>query len=123
MAQTVFVVEDHEDMRLLYRRLLRRSGISMVGESATAEEALKEVPSLNPDLVVIDISLPGMDGIELVRRLREFDPVLCLLVATGHEVARYEAAAMAAGADGIVSKEETEELMAAIKQLLRDRRT
>lgn len=116
----IYLVEDHDDMRLILKKMIvkRLTGIEFVGESTTAEQALEEIPRLHPDLVLVDISLPGMDGIELIRRLKPRCKSLYMLVVTGHDVERYKQAAMEAGADGIVSKSDVEQLLEAIRELL-----
>jgi len=73
MATRVYLVEDHEDMRFILRRLINRKlpSVEIVGEVDRAERALAEIPVLRPEVVLIDISLPGMDGLEVCRKLRE----------------------------------------------------
>lgn len=114
----VFIVEDHEDMRLIYRRILGKSGMEVCGEVATAEEALQEIPRAKADLVLIDISLPGLDGIALTKRLRDDYPDLCLLICTGHDVSRYEESADRAGANAIISKEDTHTLLSIVRNFM-----
>jgi DNA-binding NarL/FixJ family response regulator len=120
MGVKTYLVEDHEDMRFLLKQMLKRKSPTMVilGESETAETALVEIPRFYPDLALIDISLPGMDGIELVRRLREILRALCILVITGHEVDLYRDQALAAGADGIASKADTNGILTNIERIL-----
>lgn len=109
----VFIVEDYESMRIILKRLLKKnfSSITSIGESETAEEALEEIPKFNPELVLVDISLPGMDGIELIRRVVKKCMTICVLVVTAHEVEFYKDKAIEAGAHGIVSKTDFEELI------------
>ena len=120
----VYVVEDNESMRIILKRLLRKNfpSITDIRESETAEEALEEIPLFNPDLVLVDISLPGMDGIELIRRLKPECQKLCILVVTAHEIELYKKAAFDAGSHGIVSKSDDEELLELIDMLLKKSR-
>lgn len=118
MKKKIFIVEDHEDMRFMYRSALQKIEIDVCGETAIAEEALEQIPAAQPDLVIIDISLPGMDGIELVRRLRKTFPTICLFVVTGHAVERYREAALGAGADLIMSKDDAVTLPEKLEELL-----
>jgi DNA-binding NarL/FixJ family response regulator len=120
MAYTLYIVEDHDDMRLLFKRMIRKKlpEIQIVGESTTGEHALEEIPAIHPDIVLIDISLPGMDGIELVRLLKPKCTNLSILVITGHDTDRYLQAATEAGAHGIVSKSEGLQLVEKIRELL-----
>jgi len=115
-----YVVEDHEDMRFLLLSLLERnfSNIEIVGESETAENALKEICRLHPTLILVDISLPGISGIEMIRRLRPLCRAVLILVVTGHEVDLYRAEALAAGADDIVSKRDLSSLIEKIRSLI-----
>lgn len=117
MGNRVFVVEDHEDMRLIYRRIFSKTGWEVCGEVAAGEQAIKQVPAAHPDFVLIDISLPGMDGIELARRLRTNDPHLCVMLCTGHDVSRFEQPAHEVGVDTIVSKEDMPALLTTLRDL------
>ncbi len=118
MTNRVFIVEDHEDMRVMYRRILGRSGMEVCGEAISGEDALHRIPAAKPNVVLIDISLPGMDGIELVRRLREERSKACLLICTGHEVAQYQRVAFDAGADAITSKDDSRILLRTLSSLM-----
>ena len=116
----VYMVEDDESMRFILKRLLRKnfSSITGIGESASAEQALRKIPLFAPDIVLADISLPGMDGLEMTRRLKPQWPDLCILVVTGHDIEPYKQAALAAGAYGIVSKMNDDELLRHVGDLL-----
>jgi DNA-binding NarL/FixJ family response regulator len=116
----VYIVEDDESMRIILKRLLRKnfSSITAIGESASAEEALREIPSFAPDIVLVDISLPGIDGIEMIQRLKPQCPDACVLVVTGHDIEPYQQTALKAGAHGIVSKMDDDELLRAVGDLL-----
>lgn len=116
----VYIVEDDESMRMILKRLLRKNfpSVTRVGESESAEKALENIDTFSPDLVLVDISLPGMDGIEFIRRLHNEQKKICILVVTGHEIELYEKQAYAAGAHGIVSKTDDKQLLETIKMLL-----
>lgn len=118
MPNRVFIVEDHEDMRVMYRRMLGRSGMEVCGEADSGEDALRRIPGTDANVILIDISLPGMDGIELVRRLREERSKACLMICTGHEVAQYQRIAFAAGADAITSKDDSRVLLRTLSSLM-----
>ena len=66
----ILVVEDHEDTRAILRALLTHHGYEM-HETPTAEEMLERLDTIHPDLVILDVRLPGMDGCEALERLRE----------------------------------------------------
>jgi DNA-binding NarL/FixJ family response regulator len=116
----VYIVEDHEDMRMILKRAIRRNfpHARIAGESDTAEKAMTEIPVVCPSVVLVDISLPGIDGIELIRRLHPGCPTIWFLVVTGHNVDQYQKEAFAAGADDIVSKEDFEKLISIIGKML-----
>ncbi len=115
-----YIVEDHESMRIILKRLLRKNfeEIEEIKESDTAEQALEEIPSCGSELVLVDISLPRMNGIELIKNLKRLCGALCILVVTGHDVDLYRQAALDAGADGIVSKGDDKQLLEAIGLLV-----
>ena len=69
MPQTVLIVDDHAGFRHAARALLEADGFSVVGESATGGEGLEAAQRLRPDLVLLDVGLPDVDGIEVTRRL------------------------------------------------------
>ena len=103
----IVLVENHPVMRDTCRLLIDSNNhVEVCAAFATAEEALQQMPLLKPDLVLIDISLPGMSGIELSMRLRAIAPNLPLLLMTGHGDERYRQEATDAGATGLVFKHE-----------------
>jgi len=108
---------------MILKRLLRKNfpSFTVFCESETAEKAFNEIPSFHPDLVLVDICLPGMDGIELIRRLKPICRLVSILVVTGHEVDIYRESALEAGADDIVSKYNDEQLLKSIEGLLKRR--
>jgi DNA-binding NarL/FixJ family response regulator len=116
----VYIVEDHEDMRMILKRIIRKNfpHARIAGEGDTAEKAMAEIPVVCPSLVLVDISLPGIDGIELVRRLHPGCPATWFLVVTGHNVDQYQKEALKAGADDIVSKNDFDELISIIGKML-----
>jgi DNA-binding NarL/FixJ family response regulator len=119
----VWLVEDHAVLGENMARLLRRRGQVDVGEIfPSAEDALAALRSENgvhrPSLVIIDLSLPGMNGIDLVHALQRDAPdVLCLMLS-GHREQVYVREARAAGARGYVFKDETDVLCEAVRLLL-----
>jgi DNA-binding NarL/FixJ family response regulator len=116
----VCIVEDDEAIRIVMKRLLKKkfSAITEIGECDSAEKALRDIPPFAPDIILVDITLPGMDGIELIIKLRPHCPKAGILVLTGHEIDRFEQTALDAGANGIVSKMDHERLLSFVKKLL-----
>jgi two-component system response regulator NreC len=104
-ALRVLLVDDHSVVRAGLRFILdAEDGIEIVGEAGTADEALEQVRQHLPDIVFMDISLPGMGGIELTRRIRREYPETRIIVLTFHEDAEYFERALQAGASGYVVK-------------------
>jgi DNA-binding response OmpR family regulator len=114
----VLVVEDSDDIRHLVTALLDRAGLS-VTEAAGGREALREFYDVRPDLVVLDLGLPDMEGWEVLDRLRELsDAPVLMLTAQGAELDKVRA--LRAGADDYVTKPfGRQELLARVEALLR----
>jgi two-component system, NarL family, response regulator LiaR len=101
----VAIVEDNPDDRELFRRSVERSpDLSCVGTFITGEEALRVLPSLLPDLVLMDIHLPGINGIECMNRLRKILAEVKVVVVTSERDDDYLFEALRNGADGYVTK-------------------
>ncbi len=115
------IVEDREDIQLVYELIFNRCGFNNVKITAmveSAEDALQMLPSIMPDLMIIDISLPGMDGIELTRRIKSTYPQIMILIATGHDRDIYYSMAMQAGADEFITKGDGGDFLAKVKAML-----
>ncbi|MEQ9336548.1 MAG: response regulator transcription factor, partial [Miltoncostaeaceae bacterium] len=101
----VLLVDDHAVLRAGLRLLLdREEGIEAVGEAGTAEEAVRSLARLGPDVVVIDIEMPGAGGIEGARAIRRQAPAVRILFLSMHDRARDVRRAFEAGADGYLLK-------------------
>lgn len=116
----IYIVDDHPLMRKGMAMTLENSvEFEVCGQSESAEEALGEIPSLKPDGCVIDISLPGMNGIELVKNLLAQLPNLKILVVSRHDEELYAERAIRAGAKGYLMKLEAGEiLVSAVRQIM-----
>ncbi len=102
---TVLLVDDHAVVREGYRRLLERHGdIAVIGEAADAESAYTLFCRLDPEIVVMDITLPGMSGIEAMRRMLTYKPGTRVLIFSMHEDVIFAKRALQAGAYGYVTK-------------------
>lgn len=116
----IFIVDDHPLMRQgMSMTLQSELEFEVVGQSETAEEALGEIPRLKPDIAVIDISLPGMNGIELIKNLLIHLPDLKILVVSRHDEELYAERAIRAGARGYLMKLEAgDTLVTAVRRIL-----
>jgi len=116
----IFVVDDHPIMRDGISQLIdQQADLEVCGEASSAQEALGNLAAADPDLLLVDISLAGMDGIELIKIVRKREPRLPMLVLSMHEEALYAERAVRAGARGYVMKHASSEtLLTAIRRVL-----
>jgi DNA-binding NarL/FixJ family response regulator len=106
-------------MRRALQRLLEPvATYRVIGEAGSAEAALEQLTTLQVDLCLVDLSLPGMNGIQLIQKLQDQEPALRCLVVTGHNDPMYEAAALSAGAAGYVTKGDPEAVLEAVRRVL-----
>jgi DNA-binding NarL/FixJ family response regulator len=104
-AVTVLLVDDHAVVREGYRRLLERGGnIEVIGEADAADAALERFRELAPQVVVMDIALPGVSGVEVMRRMLAAKPATRVLMFSMYEDAIFANRALQAGACGYVTK-------------------
>lgn len=109
---TVLLVDDHAVVREGYRRLIERDeSLIVVGEAAAIGEALQSDAELQPDVVVLDIALPGVSGIEILRRLIARRPAARVLMFSMYQDGIYATHAMNAGAHGYLSKASAPDLL------------
>lgn len=116
----IFIVEDHQMMREAYQLLFEMEpDLEVCGSAATGEEALSALQTTETDLVLVDVSLPGISGIELVKQLQASYPHLPTLVISGHDEMVYADQALRAGASGYLDKKGLSHIMLdAIRQVL-----
>ena len=116
----ILIVDDHPITREGLANLIRQtSDLTVCGEAADAEHSIAMIVETKPDLVVLDISLPGRSGIELLKDLHAMDPHLPILVISMHDESLYAERALRAGARGYVMKQEqTDVILAAIRRVL-----
>jgi DNA-binding NarL/FixJ family response regulator len=119
MPITVSIVEDSRGTRESLSELLRRApGLRCMGAYANGEQALRELPAQTPDVVLMDINLPGMSGIECVARLKEKAPKLQVLMLTTYEEGDLIFESLRAGANGYLLKNmPPSELVHAVEQV------
>jgi two-component system invasion response regulator UvrY len=115
----VLLVDDHAIVRAGLCGLLQAAGqIEVVGQAASSEEAFRLVAALTPDVIVLDISLPGVSGIEAIARLLRILPTAGILVLSMHESEPFPTMALERGALGYLSKRGApEELVTAVRKV------
>ena len=113
------LADDHAVVRMGFRLLLEGAAdIKVVGEAESGEDAVRLFPELKPDVVVMDISMPGIGGLEAIDRILAREPQARLLVLSAHEDVMHARRVLKAGAVGYLSKRSAaEELIAAIRQV------
>lgn len=117
--KTILVVDDHAIVRAGIRRLLKERDETEVVEAASGEEAMQAAQATAPDLILLDLNLPALGGLELLRRLVRAVPGTRILIFSQHSEAIYAAKALEAGARGFVSKNAMpEELLEAVDTIL-----
>jgi DNA-binding NarL/FixJ family response regulator len=104
MAPSVLIVDDHARFRQTARRALERDGWTIAGEAEDGAGALRAARALEPDVVVLDVGLPDMSGLEVARRLRDGMPQVAVVVISTRDSADYHDLAVANGARGFLAK-------------------
>ena len=117
----ILLADDHAVLRAGLKMLLNAQGdLSVVGEATNGAEALSAARVLMPDLMLLDIGMPGMDGLEVLRKLKRQEPGIKVLVLTMHEEEGYLRRALEAGAAGYCPKSAADsELISAIRAVMR----
>jgi two-component system invasion response regulator UvrY len=113
------LVDDHAVVRMGFRLLLQgTSDIQVVAEANSGEEAVRLYPEVRPNVVVMDISMPGIGGLEAIGRILAREPAARILVLSGHEDVMHARRVLKAGAAGYLTKRSAaEELIQAIRQV------
>jgi DNA-binding NarL/FixJ family response regulator len=115
----VLLADDHSIVRAGLRRIIEDSGdIAVVAEASDGREAIQKTHETQPDVVVVDISMPGLDGLEVISQLLIHYPKLPILVLTMHEEEQYVIRVFGAGAMGYITKRSApEQLVTAIRKV------
>jgi two-component system, NarL family, invasion response regulator UvrY len=102
---TIMLVDDHAVVREGYRSVLQKQpGLTVIAEASDGAEAYRLFKETRPDVVIMDLTMPGVGGIEAIRRIRQWDRAARILVFTMHENAGFAVQAIRAGARGYVTK-------------------
>ena len=116
----IVIAEDHTILREGLRSLLSSNvNFEVVGEAGDGREAIRQVKKLKPDLILSDLSMPRMNGMEAIKEIKRESPATKVLVLTVHRAEEYILATFRAGADGYILKDSTHsELLMAVKKVL-----
>ncbi|KAF0865525.1 response regulator transcription factor [Pseudomonas sp. LD120] len=115
---SVLIIDDHPVIRMAVRILLEHEGYKIVGETDNGVDALQMVRECEPDLVILDICIPKLDGLELLERFNGMPKPFRTLILTAQSAALFANRCMRAGASGYVCKQEDlSELLSAIKAI------
>ena len=118
---TVLLVDDHQIVRVGFRRLIETTGdIRVLAEAQSGEESYQLVNDLRPDIIIMDINMPGIGGLEAIGRLRKRNVKQKIIALTVHETEPFPSRVLAAGAQGYLSKRcAPQELIQAIRKVYR----
>ncbi|MCR4539334.1 response regulator transcription factor [Pseudomonas sp. FP453] len=116
---SVFIIDDHPVIRLAIRMLLEHEGYKVVGETDNGCDAIQMVRECLPDLIILDISIPKLDGLEVLCRFNAMNTQMKTLILTAQSPTLFATRCMRSGADGYVCKEgDLSELLSAIRAVL-----
>jgi DNA-binding NarL/FixJ family response regulator len=115
----VVIVDDQSLVRTGFRMILTADGIEVVGEASDGASAVAEVRRVKPDVVLMDIRMPTMDGLEATRRILALDDAARVIILTTFDLDQYVYAALSAGASGFLLKDVTPEQLVAAVRLVR----
>jgi DNA-binding NarL/FixJ family response regulator len=104
VPKSVLIVDDHPGFRASARRMLEASGFAVVGEAADGEAALAAAGELHPDLVLLDVQLPDLDGFEVAARLRDLDRAPAVILTSSRDRADFGDAVAESPARGFIAK-------------------
>ena len=117
MARTIYLVDDSRTIRLMMRTILAHEGY-LIKEFVNGEEALAACQVATPDLILLDILLPGMDGYEVCRHLRAFSTVPIVMLTTRAEPGERALGALAGASDYIIKPFDTDDLLRRVQDAM-----
>jgi DNA-binding NarL/FixJ family response regulator len=120
MKRRVLVVDDHPIVREgLAQMINREPDLAVCGDAADMHVALQLIETLKPDILIVDVSLDGPDGLDLLKHIRAHDPSLPVLILSMHDESIYAERALRAGANGYIMKQEaTDRVLEALRRIL-----
>jgi DNA-binding NarL/FixJ family response regulator len=105
MLATIIIADDDQAFRSVLKRLLQKEReLSVVGEAADGLEAIERARELSPDIILMDIAMPRLNGLEATRRIRAEHPEIKVVIFTKHQEDAYRQAAADSGADAFLTK-------------------
>jgi DNA-binding NarL/FixJ family response regulator len=120
VKRKVLVIDDHPIVRAGLAQLINREpDLAVCGDAEEMHAALRNISELKPDILIVDISLNGPDGLDLLKTIRSNDPNLPVLILSMHDESIYAERALRAGANGYIMKQEaTERVLVALRRIL-----
>lgn len=115
MSKQILIVDDSSIMRKMLIKTLQAAGHDIIGEAASGAEAIELYKSLSPDLVTMDITMRGMDGISAAEEIIKSDASAKVLILSNLDEDKYRDRVASIGAMGLMNKQKTAEILAAIK--------
>jgi two-component system, NarL family, response regulator NreC len=120
MPVRVILADDHQLVRQGLKALLEREGFAVVGEASNGQEAVRLVPGVHPDVAILDISMPNLNGVDAARELQKSSQKTRTILLTHHDEDQYVTEALRAGVRGYVLKDQAAtDLIQAIQQVCR----
>ncbi len=111
----VLVVDDNPDFLHSIQRFLQHlPGVLVAGTATNGEECLKQIPLVCPNIILLDLALPGIGSLETLKTIKEEHPDIHVIVVTLHNIGAYRKASLDAGADGFINKSELYENLPAL---------
>jgi two-component system, chemotaxis family, chemotaxis protein CheY len=119
MAVNVLIVDDLAFIKIVLRDIIEKSGFRVVGEASNGEQAIAMYQDTRPDVVLMDITMPGMDGLTALKKIREIDPAARVIICSALGQQRLIVQAIQLGAkDFIVKPFQPPRVLAALKKAL-----
>jgi DNA-binding NarL/FixJ family response regulator len=119
----LFIADDHTVLRNGLKRIIEENaGYKIIGETGDGLEIIRQLRKLRPDMIILDISLPGLRGIEAINKIRKFNKNIKILILTMHKNEEYVYECLVNGAQGYLLKDDADiELIAAIKEIQKNK--
>ena len=119
MAVNVLVVDDLAFIKIVLRDIIEKSGFRVIGEASNGEQAIAAYLDTRPDVVLMDITMPGMDGLTALKKIIEIDPAACIIICSALGQQRLIMQAIQLGAkDFIVKPFQPQRVISALKKAL-----